>query len=700
MTCLAAVALVATVAAAARAQDEPLRDGEWERPWEGLLPDDGQIVDPDGQGTSEWLATRVIDAATGAPIAGARLVRTPEWIAGWRRRQDVALQMARSDADGIAAVASASDAWTGNCHWMVLADGYAPTETYGVVPDELTELGRGMPLVLRVISPLGRGAAGARVDVLLGCSHGTPARSASADANGVVRFEDLPGMGGQFWIEGPQLASDLYAVSWAESLGTRPAELVGHVGLTYVGTVTDLLGAPVADVVVRGHNEERGPVAVTDHAGRFVLGGVEPDSALTFFHPADLADGSEPRLLLDAHAEFPLAVTLGPLGIVRPREDADVLVTARDAQGAPVGSVGVAFVSLATGCGPTSWTEDDEPVEGVGDPRGAVLETVPAGRVRVVPADPFGEWTFDPVDADAVAGGTTAVDVVVRRQPVLRVAGEIPDDAQVVLALDGHASSYPVDDPLPAAARAVLHVTPEGGPTFFFPVGDARDGVREVHVAVPPPTRVVAAEGYRDAALRDGVRDVCARTAADGAVETWAEGPLELVARDAAGRKRVARVALPSPPGGTVEVPADAFAEAPGETTVVLLARGDDGAWAEVERESAPPGTRVTFWGDGDDQPLSAQTPAEGETLLRRGSASLALTVVDEEGEPADALVMVAGEVHAAPEGELVVTGLDPVPVRVVVATRDAFGGGRELRLVLRDGERRAHRVQLGPTTR
>ena len=93
---LARAALVALAVLSAAGAREP--DGaEWERAWDGLLPDPGQGFAKGDRAGSEWFAVRVLDAATLAPIAGVRLTRTPEWVAPWRLRHDAVMSAGLSD---------------------------------------------------------------------------------------------------------------------------------------------------------------------------------------------------------------------------------------------------------------------------------------------------------------------------------------------------------------------------------------------------------------------------------------------------------------------------------------------------------------------------------------------------------------------------------------------------------------------------
>jgi hypothetical protein len=114
----------------------------------------------------------------------------------------------------------------------------------------------------------------------------------------------------------------------------------------------------------------------------------------------------------------------------------------------------------------------------------------------------------------------------------------------------------------------------------------------------------------------------------------------------------------------------------------------------EFDDREVEPGTMVVVKREGW-RTLRAVAP-DRDMEMRWGSGALKLKLRTPDGEAADALVLVDGEVYEAPEGDLEIAGLEPGPHRVVAALRDEVEGGRELRIVLADGEIRERAVVLG----
>ncbi len=646
---------------AEEAAPPPAAEGESDRPWEGFLPDPDQGLgdEEDGVPASEWYGLRVLDAGTGRPVQGARWVRTPERGTGGDLRADAVMQVAVTDAEGIARMESLPWRWKDDCHWLVLAEGYAPAHEYATIPETEVLLQRGRPFRGVLLDPLGRPVAGGSVEYLGGCSHGTAALRATTGADGTFTLGDHRCRLGQYWIEGPGIASDLVAADGPESLGSRPAVLVGEPGLRFEGRVLDPLGRPQAGCVVRAWNEQRGPATMTGPDGRFVLEGVEGDS-IVFFPEGDLTEDEGDWHVDDAVPGVPMTVVVTSLGVVEEEETATVRIRARTADDAPAGGVAYRVMSLRTFRGPAGTTASADP-GGANDPLpGEALEEIPAGPFVVRPDNPFGKFEFDHVMGQAATGAPADLLLEVRPRPRLRVTGEVPEGADLVLALPGYeldgeqTPEEPWSPWLPGDATARLRVEVEGAPPFFFLVGPVRDGVREAKVGIPEPRRVILPKGAREAELLDGEREVAFR-AAGGALETWAEGRVTLRYDDGTGTTRELEVDLPPLEGGTVEV-------RPGEGRT--LPEEDDDA---EEEPAAPPGPCV-----------------------------LALRILDGEGKPADALVLLDGAIHPAPEGTLLLEGLAPGPHRLLVARRDEPGGGRELRVLLVVGKPAERTVRLG----
>lgn len=681
---LKAVLLVLAVSAVASAGPE-----DDDRPWGGLLPDPRQGFGgkrPAGEG--EWFAVLLRDAETGAPLPGARLVRTPESINSWRLRHDMVMAVGVADADGIARVPVAGTIWKDDCHWLALAEGYAPAHDYGAEPEPEMLLSRGQQFRARVLDPMGRPVAGALVENLGGCSHGTAAQRSVAGADGVVSFAHSEPKFGQLWIEGPGIESDLLAFSDPFSLGRDPAPLAMETGYRFEGRVVDLLGEPLAGVVVRHYNEQRGPATITNREGQFVLDGVgRREASLFFYPPLDLTEDEGNLHVGDGVAGVPMTVILTPLGPLQEEESAQVRIRCRLPDGRPAGDVGYRILSARSGRGPAGMTASDPPASDADAPIGEAVEDVVPGAFRVVPRDPFEAFEFDPVEAEARAQETKVVDILVRHRPVLRIRGTVPDDARMALAIEGDSLDEGLDagwtPSLPSDCPAVLRVRIPGRPPFFFAVEPPKEGVREVAVVLPEPRRIHIPAGVRDAALFDGPRDAAAFSDG-GDILTDAVGQLTLRFTDASGRAMELAVEVPATSGSRVSVDPAAATESRKEFAVRVLHPGEDGTDTVYDTVTRYPGQELVVERDG--WRTLRWMPADGEAL-RWGSAAIEIAVTVESGGAGDALALIDGEIYEVEDGRLSLRGFHPGPHRAVIALRDRPGVGRELRFSLGAGE-------------
>ena len=82
---------------------------------------------------------------------------------------------------------------------------------------------------------------------------------------------------------------------------------------------------------------------------------------------------------------------------------------------------------------------------------------------------------------------------------------------------------------------------------------------------------------------------------------------------------------------------------------------------------------------------------------MRWGSATLRLSVRDADGAPVAAIVAVDGVRHWTDEGDLVLAGLAAGPHDIIVFPAADALDGRELRLVVADGQTRARTVVVPP---
>jgi hypothetical protein len=661
-----------------------------ERPWAGVLPDLRQGFGGSRPvGTGEWFAVLLRDAETGAPVPGARLVRTPESEAGGRLHHDMVLAVGIADADGIARVPVESSVWKEDCNWLALADGHAPAHDYGAEPDPEMLLPRGDPFRGRVLDPMGRPVAGAVVENLGGCSHGTAAQRSVAGADGIVAFAHSEPTFGQLWIEGPGIASDLMAFREPDSLGRAPASLAMETGYRFKGRVVDLLGEPLAGVVVRHYNEQRGPVTMSGRDGTFVLGGVnDRDPRLVFYPPLDLTDNESTFGVDDGAPDVPMTVVLTPLRVHGEEKTARVRVRCRLPSGVPASGVGYRVLSTVSGRGPWGVTADKPPATADDVPIGEGVEEVAPGAFRVVPDEPFGAFEFDPAEVDAKTSEAALVELVVRSRPVLRIRGVLPQTARLTLALTDDSLDAPGKGTdwtpsLPADQPAILRVRVPDRPPFFFPVGPEKDGVRNVEVILPEPRRIHLPAGTEDADLFDGTRKA-AGFRDGGDLLSDAVGHLTLRLTDASGRTSVVAVDLPATPGAEVGVDPAAATELRKEIEIRVLHPAEDGKDALYETVTRYPGQELVVKRDG--WRTLRWTPADGD-LLRWGDAAVELSVSGEAGEACDAVALVDGELYEVEDGRLALRGFRPGPHRAIIALRDRPGAGRELRFSLRAGE-------------
>ena len=675
-----------------------------ERPWDGIVPDPAQGYGGKRKaGEGRWFAVRIRDGDTGAPISGARLVRTPEAGAGRRLRPAMVMSPAVADPDGIAHVPVDAEFWKDDCHWIALEDGYAPAEDYGAEPEPEMLLRRGQPFRGRLLDPMGKPVAGAAVENLGGCSHGTAAQREIAGSDGIFTFAHSEPSFGQMWVEGPGIASQLLAFSWPLALGTEPASIAVELGYRYEGRVIDLLGRPIQGVTVRHWNEQRGPATTTDPQGRFVLEGVNDDDAhLVLFPALDLTEG-EGRLYVDDGAPgVPMTIVLSPIGVSEEDETARIRVRCRLPGGEPVGGIAYRVLGTASGRGPSGYIAEEQPKGKEEPPFGEGVVGVVPGTYRVVPWGPFGEFEFDPVEVSAEVGKEVLAEISVRRRPVLRIRGAVPS-ATLTLTAAGTSTWGTFDaswsPSLPESAPAVLRMSIRGRPPFFFPVGPPIDGVRVVIVSIPAPRWIRLPAGARAAKLFDGAREAACFEDGDD-IATDAVGRLTLRWSDAQGVSREVPVDLPTAPGAEVRIePTGGTSFAPFELdplktehSVRVLGPGEDGKEEEYDTCARYPGQELVVTREGW-RTLRWTTP-DGE-VLRWGSCAISLRV-DVEGNAAPyALALVDGEIYEVPEGQLDLRGFDPGPHRILVNLRDRVGDGRELRFTLGPGETFQRKVTL-----
>ncbi len=707
---LALVASAFGPGAPARAGDGPVEESE--RRYEGFVP--GPSEDPD---FALW--RRIVDAATGEPIPGARLIRHEEDTTESALQRAPVLGWGEADPTGIAHCEAAEGDQRPSSHWVVRAPGYAPQCEFATFPPALVPLRRGERVTLRVLDAFGEPVEGAALDVFDGCSHAPALARATSDAKGLASFGPVDLNDLRLWIESSRGCVEPLDMEQVFGQGARVPDVVLEPGVVPRGRVVDRLGEPLHGVLVRAAGRERGPATLTGPDGRFLLPMVPRGSDL-WMRPWDFVGQSTPYVD-DVELGSAVEVTLDPLGLVkRPWKGAMLRITTRLPEGAAsVEQLEIAVVREVDGA-------RDEPVlEPAAAPAAAgtfALEVPVAPGPHRIEAPGALEGGFDlaPTRVEVAAGEVREVALVLTARPRLRILGTRPEDTTISLV--SASESRTVDEtadaeglPLAADVRAVLHVRDGFGSVAIVPVGPARDGGREATIPTIPVHHV---RWPKDVKL-EWVNLLCRGrkqhvVKIEGGLATRAAGDLVLEV-NLGVTDHVHRIPLTLPAEGAVDltvdprtvpaVPAAALAVfrivrptgATGRISRSVSVSGGYGSCSD-EKIEASVGARITYSLAGYLTKRILVTKAESREV-RWGTASLELTVTDDAGNPVDARVYLDDEALWAPEGVLSVAGLDAGPHRVLIAAGGSKGPGVELRLLLRDGETRTKKVALPPSS-
>jgi RNA polymerase sigma-70 factor (ECF subfamily) len=180
----------------------------------------------DQDGAHRFVATRVIDELTGAPVAGARVRLIDEH--GGQGAPD-ALATAASDGDGWVRlrVEEHRDRERRDRALALVwsADGFAAGACSGAVPPFPIRLQRAGERVVRVVDAAGTPAAGAVVGWRVGAARTQAGSAATADAGGFARVRGIDAASGFVFAARPGSATAEIPLAAAEP-GAPPPELV------------------------------------------------------------------------------------------------------------------------------------------------------------------------------------------------------------------------------------------------------------------------------------------------------------------------------------------------------------------------------------------------------------------------------------------------------------------------------------------
>jgi hypothetical protein len=626
-----------------------------------------RLVDGEGTAATGYLA-RVLDEATGGPLAGARVTGYEESATPmpgiWKP-----VEVAVSDRDGWVLLRDSS---TGDWHYCE-AEGFGPVGEMGARNEFVLRQGADFPFEVR--DWLDRPVPGAVVEVLLGCGHTPDVQSVTTDARGRAVLRCIDPTKGHLWVRAPGASgrnpgydgvpADLEpGPGWLRVLLCGPSPAIE-------GVVLDRTGKPVAGAAVGTRDAHRGPWTRTDAEGRFRLLGAAPFEELSVeVDPPKVGPQMpSPATSFETAPGVVTTVRLGP-----PRKDEEsgepaetLRITLALEKGVRPSLGWERVVLVREGDGRVS-THQPEWTDGVAE----VEAEVPPGRWTVKAGRRGGQFlpaaTTVEVGPDGAAASIRLREAP-RWKPLIRrqVEGNpvpigFPWPGRLRIAVeDGFAEAVPV----PGEPGAVF-VPAEGPFVAAFEHDDGAEG--RVRFDGPPsgdgPELVVppASPGFPEAQPRTGdwPDQVLAVMLPDGSPAAAASCDFEVNAAD-----------LPEFAGGRLAV--DGPTRKP-------LRRGDH--------------IRIRVDGEDDLAPLHAVIDGPGPWIFRWPGTRLAISARDEAGAPvAEFTVLFEGRELRSREGFVILRGMAAGPVRFWVAAPGCRA--HDVRFLIRAGDCRAVAVRL-----
>ena len=224
---------------------------------------------------------RVVDAATGQPVAGAEVLgvreaEVPVHGVTWSEARDV------TDAEGWATLPEVTAKQ--EYQWLIVrAEGYGIAgqmdvpKSGGWVVEPVT-LYPEVPASVRVVDYLGRPLEGLHLGLCVGCGHTPDVASTVTDSDGRAT---LPGVGleidgiADVYPVGNGVLTDYLHVDW-DAARAGVYETVAEPGGTLEGRLLRADGTPAVGYGVGVPERHRGPWTVTDDEGRFRCQGLKP----------------------------------------------------------------------------------------------------------------------------------------------------------------------------------------------------------------------------------------------------------------------------------------------------------------------------------------------------------------------------------------------------------------------------------------
>jgi hypothetical protein len=697
--------------------------------WDRELDASWQLHDVGESGVTSVIPMRVLDDATGAPIALARIDNWDESDTPHAEPWDnLRAGTWTTDADGFALVPTTDRApW-----WFVEAPGYGPRAEMSF--EDERRLMRGVDVPIEVRDWRERPVPGAVVEALLGCGHTPTVRAETAGPDGRLVFRGIdPSHATDLWVLTPGLAgrNPAYWGGGPDELPVENGVYVLHCDPSAVieGRVLRADGSPAANAVVGSYSAHRGPWTVADADGRFRLVGAEPyawaiaraplaDPVREGFDPPRTEFQSVPgvvatvRLPADgkrtptkeereaerakARAESKAREEREAAGIEEPDPPVPaegpgvrLRITATEAAAAR-GHVTVVLVRDGDGAAEIEWLKFKD---------GAATRAVAVGA---------GEWKITAGDVAgglrpasrsvSVGPGWTDVEFVLAPNPVwtlrwsertadgpVRALVAPPKGKLFVVTADGEADATPAGDPAKDDAMPEAIRIPAEGPFALRVRTEDRPDVRQAFEGRPRDDAVLVLPAPEP--QNDSEED-------ENRMRDFAPARFTVLLPD--GRPHAgARITVRTPPSISGTPPRSAHG---GWRSLDLDDAGsaesgfDRAEILEFEHDPDAPGLVVL--------PFTTRVTGPGPWTFSWPTGEVVVRAKDEQGVPYhDFEVSLGGWDTVTPrDGAVRIVGAAPGPLRLWVAREGCVA--HDVRLVLADGERREVVVRLRPRRR
>jgi hypothetical protein len=232
-------------------------------------------------GDERWLTHRIVDALTGAPIAGAELMLLAESEHPLRGESWTG-QRAASDGDGFVRLrVEEQKPGEPKPNWFLIrARGYGAAMFGDRVPTPIVPLSPSVPLPVQLVDWLGKPVSGALVSFCGGGGRSPDLAHGRTDAQGMVTLVDIDPQNptADLFVEHPGLGLGFRSFPWYP--GMAPIRFQIEPSPSITGVLLDQAGKPVADAYVGTTDQPRGPWTRTGKDGSFALHGGNPRGEL------------------------------------------------------------------------------------------------------------------------------------------------------------------------------------------------------------------------------------------------------------------------------------------------------------------------------------------------------------------------------------------------------------------------------------